>query len=215
MLITLAEYKAFAGITDTGDDTALGKLVSGIDAGAKKFLRRNIEQQTKTEYLSGHGRGKLYLGERPLSAISGGSLGVWVDAGGYFGHGSGAFSSSTQLTLGVDFAPEDLAQSEKNQSCLVWLWGPTSPGGNWPQGHGNIKAVYTAGYSVVPEDIKLGCFLLAAGVWNDRKIGSPLESEQLGSYSYTLLSGGGGSVGWAKQLREAVGYLMPYREVSA
>lgn len=53
-------------------------------------------------------------------------------------------------------------------------------------GYQNYRIVYQAGYATVPEPIQQATAALAVSVYNGRSINQNLQSENLGSYSYTV-----------------------------
>jgi hypothetical protein len=60
-------------------------------------------------------------------------------------------------------------------------------GAVWPPGDGNIKVQYTAGFTVIPDDIAQACQLLAAQLNAAAQFGARMMSENLGEYGYTIL----------------------------
>ena len=190
-LTTLADLKTYLGISDSSEDALLNLLIADADAAILGYIGRTIEQATLTEYYSGDGTQMLVLKQRPVTAVTS----VHVDQSGYSGQGSGAFASSTEWTAGEDFYIRTVVENESNTGELVAIKGPgtfradgtAQTWGEWPLGTGNIKVVYTAGYSTVPGDLAAACRILVAWMRASRDNGMPVKSEKLGSYSYTLL----------------------------
>lgn len=207
-LITVSDLKTYLGISVSTEDAYLAVLVAGLDKSVKKWLKRNIEQlSSQTEYYDGHGFQKLFLKNRPVTAVAS----VKVDGGGYYGQVTDPvpFGALTLLTQGVDWVIQSTAEEESNQSCLIKLRGV------WPEGFGNVQVVCTHGYATIPDDIKLACYMLAGGMRQARTTGGfPLASETLGDYSYSLLSGAQAAQGWESELVQAVGLLKPYRQAA-
>lgn len=207
-LFTVDELKTYLGLSGTGDDAYLAQLVSGVNSSVLKYLRRSIEAaEDTTEYHSGNGRNRLYLKNRPITAITG----VWVDHKGYFGQAPDAFDVvDTLLVQGVDYVVESTSQDEANQSCLIKLSAAFEGGGSvWGSGIGNIKVTYDHGYASVPADLKLACFMICAAVRSARKAGLQYSSESLGSYSYSLMAGSTNN-----DAVTATGMLKSYRGIS-
>lgn len=205
-LITLNNLKTFLGITTASEDATLGPVVAAVDAAVKKYLGRTLERAARVDYFCGNGRPRLYLRESPLAELGY----VRVDQGGYYGQGVGSpFGTETQLTLGSDFVYESVLQDETNRGCLIHL------GAGWPCGVGNIKVSYTAGYTTIPSDVVLACYSLATVLRAGREDGGvPMQSENLGDYSYQLLSGGAAGVkGTPYEVTSAISMLKAYRKV--
>jgi len=190
-LTTLADLKTYLGITDSSEDDLLNLLIADADAAILGYLDRAIEQATLTEYYSGDGTTNLLLQQRPVTAITS----VHVDSAAYAGQASGAVDSTTEWTAGEDFYAQSVVENESNPGNIIAIKGPgtfTGDGdrqtwGEWPRGTGNIKVIYTAGYSTVPGDLAAACRILVAWMRSSRENGMPVKSEKLGSYSYTLL----------------------------
>lgn len=214
VLTTVAALKTHLGITGSTEDTLLGQILDGIDWAVARFTGRahkpgshpfsSIEH---TEYYDGNGQQFLILKRRPATAIDS----VHVDASGYYGHGASAFAAATELTLGTHFAPTSLEESEQNGSQLLRI------GTHWPRGMGNIKVVYTAGYTTMPADIVLAVHQIAAAVRHaaSEGLGGPIKSERFGEYSYQLMEGGSDGRGSSNtvDITGAAMIIASYRDV--
>lgn len=193
---------------DTSEDSELDQWISGVEAAVLTFLNRNIESGSYTEYHDGHNWPELYLRQYPLTAVTS----VHVDQDGFYGDASGSFPSETEWSRGVDYAIPRTDEDEGNRGLLKALkWRNFDPGssGIWPQGSGNIKVVYTAGYSSVPAEISLAVNILIAQVRAAREAGFPLAGEQLGAYSYSVLTGA--VPGLVEGINQASGILCKYQ----
>ena len=207
-LTTLSRLKLALGkdVASTGEDDRLLTLLDAAEATVARYLNRNLLQATYIEYFSGTGRPSLVLSNRPVVSITG----VYVDAVGYYGQSAGGFAASTMLTQGQDYALVNPNASERNPGILQMLsalWDGTGLS-NWPQGQGNIKVVYVAGYTQVPADISQAVAMIVGQMLAQSDRGLPMQSETLGEYSYTLLTGAPGQLmAGARQI------LNNYREV--
>ena len=208
-LTTLSRLKLALGktVTDSSEDDTLLTLLDAAEAAVARYLNRNLLQATYTEYFDGMGRQTLVLSHRPVVSVTG----VWVDPVGYYGQSAGGFGTATLLTQGQDYALMAPGTNEKNPGTLRMLsalWDGTGLS-NWPQGQGNIKVTYVAGYTQVPADVSQAVAMLVGQMLAQSANGLPLQSETLGEYSYTLLTGAPGQLmAGARQLLNA------YREVS-
>jgi hypothetical protein len=224
-LTDLATVKAFLGIAAdvTDHDAQLGQLISGADQAIKRWCRRDLEQATYTEYYSGLGERDLVLRQWPVTSVSD----VRLDQAGFFGTRAGSFPESSALTLGTHYVLVFDEGSTSNRGLLRRVGGISSGFGGfwpieyyrgslaarrmpvWPQGDGNIKVTYTAGYATVPADLTLAANELVAWLrMTSKRGGMPLQSESLADYSYTLAAlQGRPELGSVRQL------LAPYREL--
>lgn len=179
-LTTTAELKTHLRISGASEDTFLDQVRLGVEAAVLRYLGRSIESAEATEYYDGSGRESLVLRRRPLTAIAT----LHLDQSGRYGQLSGAFASSTLLVEGTDYMLPRVDQTEGNGGRVLRI------NDVWPHVRGCIKVKYTAGYTAVPEDLKLAVLTLCAQVRAGCEKGGILAGETLGSYSYTLLQGG-------------------------
>lgn len=59
----------------------------------------------------------------------------------------------------------------------------------WQRGYKNYRVTYTAGHDATPEPIAQATAELCAAVYASRNVNPNIQSESLGSYSYTLAAG--------------------------
>lgn len=198
-LTNLVRLKIHLGITGGSEDAALTQWLAEVEAGVQRFLLgRRLDSHTVIEYHDGPGRGTLILRQRPVTAITD----VRVDAAGMGGQSANGFGATSVWEQGVSWYARSLAEDESNPGELI-------SGIGWPLGTGNIKVTYTAGYSVVPADVQLAVHQLVGRVREDNEHGRPVQSETLGSYSYSLLSAGDEG----KEMTSARSALMKYRSI--
>lgn len=203
------------GDSDTSLDALIDLLLEEVDAVIDGFTGRgSLASAAATEYMDGSGREMLLLRRRPVTAVAG----VWVDGGGHYGQGDGAFGDATEWNVGVDFAIPRTDATEENGGMLVAIGAPDfGAGGVWPAGRGNVKVTYTAGYSTIPKDLQLAATNLVAQLINGSEKGALLAGETIGDYSYRLLSdpeAAGGGVA-SLVIGTVRSTLARYREVSA
>lgn len=196
ILTTLAKLKTHLSISDSSENALLTQLLLELDeviaswTGRAKVPGRNpFESVAASEYYDGTGRNTLLLRRRPVTAVES----VIVDASGAYGHGPNAFETANApgtfatgrlLTLGTQYAPSSTDATEDNGGLLHRIGGYC-----WPEGQGNIKVTYTAGYVMIPVDLELAVHQLAAAVREGAQHGGIVGGETLGRYSYRLLEG--------------------------
>lgn len=206
-LTTVDKLKLHLGIplSDTSEDDALAQWLDELDHVVYGVTgRSSFSSAEATEYYDGSGRELLVLGRRPVTAIAG----VWVDGAGYYGHGADAFPASAEWTIGEQFVPKSLAASEENGGLLVAIRG------YWPEGTGNIKVTYTAGYAVIPADLELAVHQLAATIRKGAEKGGIVIGETIGKYAYQLLGNPQMAGGGAADVASAKSILARYTEVN-
>ena len=139
-LITLQEYKTAEGITQPKEDARLNVLIPSVSQLVKTYCGNSFLDffsTNKTETFSIEwGTHIVQLTESPVNTI------VSVQEAQTYG------GTLTTLTVGAQEYALNLATD-----CIY----RTTAGGykNWPTGIETVKVVYTAGYSVVPADLKL------------------------------------------------------------
>jgi hypothetical protein len=154
-LITLAEFKAYAGINSTNQDSTINTIIPKVSALVKSYCRTTFKDfitTAKVEVFRSSYNGTLQLEELPLKAI--GSVEFSEDFGRTY----------TSLVEFTDYVIDPKAQ----QLELI------------PEGYKNYNRVnafrvsYTAGYDVLPEDLKLGIFdLVSYYLQHDVSVHSP------------------------------------------
>ena len=133
-LITLAEYKAYAGISSDTQDTAIKSIIPKASALAKSICRRTFVDyvnDAKTDVFAS-GADRVYLKEFPVLAISG------VEYSADYGV---TYTALTEFT--------DYVVDLENGLVHFPLWESV------PQLLNAYKITYTAGFEAVPEDLKV------------------------------------------------------------
>lgn len=148
-LITLAEYKAYAGITSTSQDGIIKALIPKVSDLTKSYCRRTFVDYVNDAKTEVHLGGPfLLLEEYPILSVSS------VEYSPDFG------KTYTTLTEFIDYT---VNISEQNIA-------PTS---TFPTTINGYRVTYNAGYEVVPEDLKLAVMdLLTYYLKNDMAIKS-------------------------------------------
>jgi hypothetical protein len=131
-LITLNEYKEYAGISSTTQDDVIESLIPKVSALIKTICRRTFVDyvnDARIEVTSGGYGSKLFLKEYPLIAVT--AVEQSVDYG----------LNYTELVEFTDF--------------VVDYEDGTIYADDWPKLINGYKITYTAGYETLPEDLKL------------------------------------------------------------
>lgn len=123
------------------------------------YTNRIIKSASYTSYINGNGMYRLFLPNYPITAIT--SIDAWNIQ---------LQTSSASYTANTDFI-------YNGDEGWIYLYG------GWYVGYKNYKVVYTAGYSTVPDTLKIACAELSGFIdSNSSKLG--LSSETIGDYSY-------------------------------
>lgn len=133
-LVTKAEYKAYAGITSTTQDTAIDSIIPKVSELIKSTCSRTFVDyvnDAKTEYYDG-GTGFYMPSEYPIIAIN--SIEYSSDYG----------STYTTLTEFTDYV---LSKRDDTIRPIAVK--------EFPYQINSYKITYTGGYEVLPNDLKV------------------------------------------------------------
>jgi hypothetical protein len=221
-LVSLCEVKTFLEIPDddTSRDGVLRQLIRSVSSLVEEYCGRTFGANTYEEYYSGDNTPILVLNQRPVSAI----INIWEDTGGYWGQSPDAFNSASLLVSGTNYALE-IDQADGSSRCgLVYRINGTwpcpfrvSPGNlssSAPYGVGNLKVIYEAGYSAVPETVKIATELSISRIWRMGKYGGLVQSEQTPGYSWALATSVTKPEGNLSLSPEAISMLGRFRNFS-
>ncbi len=128
-LTSLADCKAWLGLTSTGDDAVLASLITAISAAVLADLGRTVLPRIVTDTRGGN-RTSLPLAQWPVTAV----LSVTVD-------GIALAAAPTPGVAGWWLDPPDAMPPGTMQRLH-------SIAGCFPRGRGNVAVTYRAGYEV-------------------------------------------------------------------
>lgn len=152
-LVTLSEYKVYAGITSTTQDTAISAIIPKVSQLVKSLCRRTFidyVDDSKVEIFSGGTGSKLFLKEYPLINVAS------VEYSSTYGATYETLTEYTHYVLDL----EDGAITD-----IVY--------GAFPKAINGYKVTYTAGYEEIPLDLKLAILdLVTYYIKNDSAIHS-------------------------------------------
>lgn len=133
-LVTLAEVKAYQGITNTNMDAEISNLIPKVSALVKTYLGRSIVDYFSTEKVEtfSYTADNLYLKEAPINEIT--SVEYSIDYG----------KTYSLLEEYVNYVKED----ELSAVALIGV-------DRYSKSIGAIRVTYTGGYATTPEDLKL------------------------------------------------------------
>ena len=143
-LITLAQYKEAEGISTPKEDLRLNSIIPSVSQLVKTYCGNtfvDFYSSNKTETFNiNWDTYAVQLTESPINTI------VSVEERTDYSQ------AYTTLTTG---AYEYFLDSSTDS---ILRTNGASNYRNWPRGPGAVRVVYTAGYSAVPEDLKLAVF---------------------------------------------------------
>lgn len=202
-LVSLSDYKSYAGITGTGDDTALTAMLGMASAAVRRHCGRNMSTgfaaATYTEHYDGTGAEWLQLREWPLASVT--SIESLDDAGTYTT--IPATDYRVELTTGLVYrlgaAHGRFAYS--NGGILNGSGWRVQP--CWEDGFNNYRVVYVVS-AAVADDITLAVCRMVDLAFAQRRTNPGMQSESIGAYSYSRMDA-------ALLDKQVAGWLAPFR----
>ena len=122
-LTSTANFKSYAKITGTGDDTLIGYLISRATAAIENYCDRVLRSASYRELYDGDGTDELYLKQYPVTVIS--SLAtsqaspLRITSDGTAGYKASVSCSSTTLTCSLDGTGSDLTLADYTLTTLA------------------------------------------------------------------------------------------------
>lgn len=143
-LVSLEDAKAFLKLTASSEDTIVSDLVNAVSVSINRYCGRVFLSADYTEFLDGDGSGELILSNFPVTVLT--SL-----------NDDPSWRQWQALTA-KDVVNDVILEAKTG---VVRLW---NNGGRFLRGHQNVKAVYTAGYTLdtIPYDVALACKFLVS-----------------------------------------------------
>jgi hypothetical protein len=143
-LTTLANVKAYLSppLVTTADDALLSRLVTAASQFIQSWLNRTIATATYSETRNGAGGTRLFLRNRPVTAIAS----LTIDGV--------AIAPSSQPPTGDGYLFDD--------SSLYLI------GHCFTRGAQNVSVHYTAGFAATPPEIEQACIALVALRYKER-----------------------------------------------
>lgn len=158
-LTTLANVKAWMGITGNQDDTLLSRLIAAASAYIETFTNRTFESKQYVEVRDGTGKQRMAFAEYPVTAVASVVVnGNPIPAAPTMRDSGYRFDSIRLLLAGYEFS----------------------------RGVGNVELIYTAGYSTTPPEIEQACIELVSLRYKERdRIGH--QSKSLAGETVTFM----------------------------
>lgn len=153
-LITVSEYKAYAGISSTNQDTTIGVLINKVSSLVKNICRRtfvDFVDDFKVDTSRGPVSGRILLEETPVLTVSS------VQFSNDYGKTYTDLVEFTDYVVDIEKDAIEFIESSYIDYNRV----------------NAFKIAYTAGYEELPEDLKLAIFdLISYYIRNDSAVHS-------------------------------------------
>jgi len=179
-LITLREYKDFAGIQGVNEDSKINVIIPAISQAVKTYCGTSIidyYSTDKTEYfdITDNLTYAIMVDESPLVSVSlvrerDSQSGSWVTLISENSDSSGKYEYIVDVSKDTIF--RTTATGDKY----------------FPRGRKAVEVTYRSGYSATPEDLKLACFdLVKYYLKDERKASLVISGAQIQNQVSTSL----------------------------
>lgn len=182
-IVTLSDYKTWAGISTSTDDTRLQVLIDSAHAAARRYCGRDLsngfEAATRTQDYTVNAY-ELQLEEFPLTSITS-ITPIGLD------NTLGNVLDSTEYYVDLDTGIVRMNGSE-NRRIFIDTYHNTGVVSNWDwrPNFQRVRVVYVTG--APPADIKTALFRMVDGLYASIRKDMGLASQSLGSWSVSYAS---------------------------
>jgi len=182
-IVTLSDYKTWAGISTSTDDTRLQVLIDSAHAAARRYCGRDLsngfEAATRTQDYTVNAY-ELQLEEFPLTSITS-ITPIGLD------NTLGNVLDSTEYYVDLDTGIVRMNGSE-NRRIFIDTYHNTGVVSNWDwrPNFQRVRVVYATG--APPADIKTALFRMVDGLYASIRKDMGLASQSLGSWSVSYAS---------------------------
>lgn len=181
-IITLTEYKTWASITGTGDDTRLQVVIDAAHAALRRYCGRSLtngfESATRTEDYESTS-GEVQLREWPVTSVT--SI-TPIDNTNTLGT---AFDSTT-YRLDSRTGIVTLNGSESGRYFYDDDEYLVSGGWGWVPSVGRVRIVYVS--TAAADDVKMALYRTVDGVYASIRRDSGIASQSVGQWSISYRS---------------------------
>lgn len=187
-IISVSQYKAYAGISASTWDTQLGIIITATQDTLEKICGRRFDTATYTEYVDGANSPTVYVQNAPITSVTSVALINRAETVVYTYDATGY-----KVDLEAGLISRQVGGFAGGYDNRMPLNGPTAfervP--QFPDGWQNVKIVYVGGYSsqTMPTSLQLLMYNLTACEFAVAGADLTLKSESLGHYAYTRSDG--------------------------
>ena len=166
-LVSTANLKTYLQITGSTYDTALEAIKDAVEDWVKGFVDRDLLVTAYTEYYDGDGSGLLRVRQYPITSITS----IHADPARLFA--AATLIPSSDLITDVD---------QNDNIGIIELYTY-----RFLRGIKNIKVIYSAGYSTVPDRLQYAVKLMCAREWTiyEKRLAG-MTVQQIGEKSVTM-----------------------------
>lgn len=204
-IATVAQYKAYAGITTTDFDTRLAIILPQVQAWGERYCGRIFDQADYIERYSGDDSSSIIIKNAPIVSVT--SIKVFCSPADTTGRtvDSGTYTFDTEDNGGIiKFTPSYFAR--RGSFSFESRSPEFADYRNFQNGFLNVQVTYKGGFDTMPTDLVAAFFDAVTVKLNSAGVDLSMESEKLGEYQYRR-------GGWAHSSLPGVKPLSPSQVV--
>jgi hypothetical protein len=192
-IIDVEDYKAWASITGSSQDTAIASAIAVAQRRLQRYCGRELDSAERTEVHNGRGEDRLQLKAPPIETVTSVTLRLSADSTTVYSGSdlTGAFRWDAEESGGLigwinssrgQLRPADIAGTLRTPG-----WGASR---SFPRGFQNIVVVYTGGFAEgeapadLEETVKLMARAALAAAADAIGATGEFQSENIGAYGY-------------------------------
>lgn len=185
-LTSVTEYKSYANISGTSEDTRLTALLAVAESIVRKIGGRSqtdgFESASRTEDCDGMSASSVLVDETPVSSVT--SVAILGSDGSTSTLPTSSYT--VDLNQGIIYMVGAGSGPIFNSLPVSSVgFGPTN---SFPPGRRNVRVVYTGGYDPIPEGLKLAVWMVMDWLRANGGSNQAMQSESIGGeYSYSRM----------------------------
>ena len=200
-LITLAQYKDFAGLQGVSEDAKLNVIIPSISQAVKTYCGTSFVDfvgADKTEFfdIKDNFTNAIMLDESPIISVSSVQERDGQSAS-YTTLITENSDNSGKFEYVIDFETDTIFRTDANSDKM------------FPKGRKAVKVVYRAGYASTPQDLKLACFdLVKYYLKDERKERLSISGAQISNQVTTSLRD---NIGFPDHIKRILDFYKLYK----
>lgn len=182
-LTSAAEYKVYNPGAAAVADAFIVSMIEAATNAIEDAAGRKFAEDAYVEVLNGQGLPYVALRAWPVDTID--TIELVYESGSHVVNADEyRLDADTGIVWRSTWHP-DFQNTLPSRIEATGGWWREWSSDLWPEGNQNIRVTYTGGFDPVPADVKLAVWSVVDAILANRGKDMTLQSENLGSYSYT------------------------------
>lgn len=186
-IASLSEYKAWAGITGSSEDSILTTLLSAAQAAMERLCGRQFDEATVTETVNGTGGETIQIRRFPVSILTDVEVRTGLSSWSELDPSTYRLVPETGILYSLGYTPARVPVASADLDDLGVSYSTFAGGGCWPSEPQSVRLSYVGGYSAaaMPADLKVALYRMVDGLYAARRRDMAVKAESIGAYSVT------------------------------